>query len=104
MPDDPRRPFQPNVFWSGESRYGGAPAPAAPPDKDAAPVDWLQNFYAQQPGLIDKLIGKGLALQSLLHPSSPTPTRPQRGDIELPSPNGSIAALRRKTQSRGDGR
>jgi len=93
MPDDPRRPFTPNVFWSGESRM---PAPA-PPDKDAATMDWLQNWYAQQPGLIDKLAGVGLKLQSLL------PRK--REDIELPpSPNGSIAALRRKTQSRGDGR
>jgi len=97
MPDDPRRPFRPNVSWSGEPRYGSALAPPSPPDTDA---DWLQSFYAQQPGLIDKLIAKGLALQWMMHLSSPPEPARQRSDIELPSPNGSIAALRRKTQSR----
>jgi len=103
MPDDPRRPFRPNVFWSGESRYGSTPESPQPPppDKDAATTDWLQRWFAQQPGLYNALAAKGLALQSML-PQWMQPKQDQ-GDIELPS-NGSIAALRRKTQSRGDGR
>src|SRR5262245_26288760 len=102
MPDDqPRRRFQPAISWSGDYPTMGAMPP--PPTADPLPptADSLPSFLLQQPGLMNKLLGVGLKLQSMFgsQPDElpPQPTTP-RGDIELPSPRGSMAALRRKTQ------
>ena len=79
------------------------------PEEDpqaASTIAYLRTYLAQNPGLFNTLLRKGLEFRSMITPSSPgdpppTPTRsPPKGDIELPPPPppGSIAALRRKTR------